>query len=427
MDPHQKIHKPVSTLAIIPKSGSITKLGRQAYAVMLMAAHEQVLEDPKTGMFSAPLHQIIQGFEGSKESMSFLKGSLRSLVSTVVEWQSPTDGESSEWGVCGMLAEVKISMIRGESHITWAYAPSIRDQMLNPDRYAQLQRSTIARAKSHAGLALYENCVRYKDVPKGLTSEHPWEWWVPVLRGKPVKAGTTLEYGIFKRDTLSKAIEEVNEVSEITVTLHEKKSGRSVNTIQFEVRKKTKAIGSEAESGPVRASSLVKAEKMGIPLKIADDHFGTYGNEAFLKALNKLSTRLTQTAAPIGNKMAYLKTMLENGLAEDAVEVQAETEQAAPKVAEDTPVANVAEVKKTQMEEQFASQLDAVKAEIAALGDQARAALVSELKQYASEQKWPARMILRIENGDWDFPMIQGTLCRIWWKKTRGTDWSAAA
>lgn len=63
-DVQQKIRKPVSTLAIIPKTGSITKLGRQAYAVMLLAARDQAAaEDPETGMFSSPLHSV------SKDSM----------------------------------------------------------------------------------------------------------------------------------------------------------------------------------------------------------------------------------------------------------------------------------------------------------------------------------------------------------------------
>ena len=116
-DVQQKIRKPVSTLAIIPKTGSITKLGRQAYAVMLLAARDQAAEDPETGMFSSPLHSIIQGFDGNKDSMKVLKATLRSMVSSVIEWQSPTEGESDEWNASGLLAAAKIKLIKGENHI----------------------------------------------------------------------------------------------------------------------------------------------------------------------------------------------------------------------------------------------------------------------------------------------------------------------
>lgn len=431
MEPKQKINKSVSTLAIIPKTGSITRLGRQAYAVMLMSAREQSSEDPETGMFSSPIHAIIQGFDGNKESMKVLKATLRSMVSSVIEWQSPTDGEALEWNACALLSGAKIKLINGENHIFWSYAPNLRYELLNPQRYAQLQRSTIAKAKSHAGLSLYENCVRYKDVPSGLTSEHPWEWWVPVLRGKPVKAGITLEYGIFKRDTLTKAIAEVNDISEITVSLRETKAGKSVTTIQFEVKKKPNSVEQEVEElrGPVSASSLVKAEKMGIPAKIADEHFGRYGDKAFLAALNKLSLRLTQFSSPVGNKLAYLKSILENSLAEESAAVpkvqsddSADKELGAPKILEHSILSPI-NAKQIQLAEMGASQFEVAKSEIAALPAEEKRVLLDELKAYAIEQKWAARMILRLESGDWENPMIRGVLTKIYWKKTRGVDW----
>jgi hypothetical protein len=428
MDQSQKIKKPVSTLAIIPKTGSITKLGRQAYAVMLMSAREQTTEDQETGMFSSPIHSIIEGFDGNKESMKVLKSTLRSMVSSVIEWQSPTDGETQEWDASGLLSGAKIKIIKGENHIFWSYAPNLRHELLNPQRYAQLQRSTIAKAKSHAGLALYENCVRYKDVPSGLTSEQPWEWWVPVLRGKPVNPGIKLEYGIFKRDTLNKALAEVNEISEITVTLRENKSGKSVTTIQFEVKKKPGAIGQELDrpSGPVSASSLVKAEKMGIPAKIADEHYGRYGDLALLKALNKLAQRMTQSASPVGNKVAYLKSILENGLIEDTLvppedssRVDSEDSQV-----EAAPVISSIQDKQNRLAEKGENQLETVRNEIAALPAEELNTLLAELKAYATEQKWATRTLLRIESGELETPMIQGALARLHWKKTRGTDWS---
>lgn len=428
----QKIKKPVSTLAIVPKTGSITKLGRQAYAVMLLAARDQVNEDPETGMFSSPIHSIIEGFDGNKDSMKVLKATLRSMVSSVIEWQSPTDGESEEWNASGLLAGAKIKIIKGENHIFWAYAPNLRHELLNPQRYAQLQRSTISKAKSHAGLALYENCVRYKDVPSGLTSEHAWEWWVPVLRGKPIKPGATLEYGIFKRDTLNKAIAEVNEISEITVTLLENKAGKSVTTIQFEVKKKPRLLSEREDDDsrtPVSAASLVKAEKMGVPAKTADALYGKFGDKVLLKALNKLAVRLEQFTTPVSNKSAYLKSILENATTEEApddeptsLEHSVKTDPELMDKASTTPL-NTFQAGQMQKAEQGVIQLETAKTEIAALPPNEKEALVSELRVYAVQQKWAPRMILRLEAGELENPMIQGALAKLHWKKTRGADW----
>ena len=57
-DPTDKIKKPVSTLAIVPTSGAITRVARQAYTIMLMLAKEQGAEDAKTGLFGAPVNTI---------------------------------------------------------------------------------------------------------------------------------------------------------------------------------------------------------------------------------------------------------------------------------------------------------------------------------------------------------------------------------
>jgi hypothetical protein len=168
----------------------------------------------------------------------------------------------------------------------------------------------------------------------------------------------------------------------------------------------------------------VKAEEMGIPTKIADEHFGRYGDKAFLGALNKLASRLTQSAAPVGNKLAYLKTILENGAAEESVEQPTASVEAVQEEREPPALSSI-QTKQIQMEEQRAIQLETVKSEIAALPKDEMRALVDELKAYMATQMFPARIRLRVEAGEFDNPMLQGILARIYWKKTRGTGWSA--
>ena len=227
------IKKPVSTLAMVPKSGAITRIGRQAYTVMMISARDQGAEDDITKMFSAPLNSIIRGFDGSSGTVKELKKHLYSMVSHIVEWQSPSPGEVEEWGACGLLSEVKLRKQGGENWLHWAYPPSLRQEMLSPQRFAQIKRSTIAQFRSHAGLALYEICARYKHNPSHMTSRQHWHWWLPVLTGKPVPKEIKTEFRFFNRDTIKPAIEEVNEVSELIVSVHEYKVGRSIEFLQF--------------------------------------------------------------------------------------------------------------------------------------------------------------------------------------------------
>ena len=75
-----RIDKSVSALAMVPKTGTITRVGRQAYTLMMFVAREQGAEDQTTGMFGAPLNTVIRGYDGSTGSVKELKKHLLSMV-----------------------------------------------------------------------------------------------------------------------------------------------------------------------------------------------------------------------------------------------------------------------------------------------------------------------------------------------------------
>ena len=64
-----RIDKPVSALAMVPKTGTITRIGRQAYTFMMFVAREQGTEDEATGLFGAPLNSVIRGYDGATGSV----------------------------------------------------------------------------------------------------------------------------------------------------------------------------------------------------------------------------------------------------------------------------------------------------------------------------------------------------------------------
>ncbi|MBK6388345.1 MAG: replication initiation protein [Rhodoferax sp.] len=168
--------------------------------------------------------------------------------------------------------------------------------MLSPLRYAQIRRSTIARFRSHAGLALYEICARYKDNPSHLTSKQRWQWWLPVLTGKPLPDEIKTEFRFFNRDTIKPAVEEVNEVSELVVTALEFKVGRSVEYIQFEVRKKPETP--VVESQPIDLRDVARAP-LGIDPETAEDLHIRYGVVQFQRLIERLEARLNLLGAPV--------------------------------------------------------------------------------------------------------------------------------
>jgi hypothetical protein len=102
----ETLRKPVNTLAIVPKSARITSLGRKGYNVLLFEAQEQGLEKD---VYRTPLERILRGVDFDSNDHALIKKHLRAMVSTTVEWQSPTTGEGSSWNVSGLLAHAKLT------------------------------------------------------------------------------------------------------------------------------------------------------------------------------------------------------------------------------------------------------------------------------------------------------------------------------
>lgn len=414
-----RIDKPVSTLAMVPKTGAITRVGRQAYTLMMFVAREQGTEDEKTGLFGAPLNAVIRGYDGSAGSVKELKKHLLSMVTHVVEWQSPSPGETEEWGACGLLSQVNLKKKNGENWIYWAYPPALRQEMLYPLRYAQILRSTIAQFRSHAGLALYEICARYKDNPSHLTSKQHWKWWLPVLTGKPVPNEIKTEYRFFNRDTIKPAVEEVNEVSELIVTAHEFKVGRTIEYIQFEVR--LKQPDTVKNKYAIDLSKVARAVQLGIDAEIAEELFIRHGELAFAKAMERLEARLAMPGTPILSRHAYLKALL-TGKAVDKSFTDIgvlPAEQITPPT-EDPGMKSQANLRNREAE-----KLRIVRSEIEDLSPAALAQLLSELKLNFIERNVSPAIMKRLDDGNWESALIMGELVRFYWKRTRGTDWTS--
>jgi hypothetical protein len=425
LDKDDRFEKPVSTLAIVPKTGVITRVGRQAYTIMMLLAREQGIEDDNTGLFAAPLNSVIRGFDGSKGTVDELKKHLRSMVTHVIEWQSPSIGETNDWGACTLLSEVRLTKQKGETWLSWAYPPSMRQDLLAPSRYAQIKRSTIAQFRSHAGLALYEICARYKDNPSHLTSKHHWHWWLPVLTGKPSPKEIKTEFRFFNRDTIKPAIEEVNEVSELIVSVHEFKLGRTVQFLQFEVHEKPELSKKEIAKavGAIDLSKLARAMQLGIDPEFAEDMFIRYGELDFAKAVDRLEARLNMPGKPILSRHAYLKSLLVGKVIDHAPDV-AKVEVGQGGGTNSVPVVNPNALKQQKLQESESARVQVIRSEIQALDEDHIAELLAGLKKQFVVRRMSPSVMKRLDEGNWQSALIMSELIRYYWKLTRGLEWS---
>ncbi|SNT37120.1 Initiator Replication protein [Noviherbaspirillum humi] len=307
------LRKPVNTLAIVPKSERITVTARKIYNVMLHYAQRQGMAKER---YQVRLGDIATGIDFNSNNTELIKQYFRQMATTGVEWQSPTTGEGARWSVSALIAHADLIQRDGELILEWSYAPNIKQELLDPQRFAKMSLQVQASLNTMASLVLYEICCRYADNPGGLTARQPWAWWRPVLTGSPDSPTSAYqEYKIFNRDVLKKAVKKVNEVSDLEIELVEHRVGRAVQDLQFRVsRKRPAPAHSEKAIEPVDLKTIGEAIKAGIPQERAEKHLLKYGAKALEQALKTMNERQSRAnMEPVRSPDKYLTTLLQSG------------------------------------------------------------------------------------------------------------------
>lgn len=423
------LRKPVNTLAIVPKSQRITSLGRKSYNVLLFEAQSQGLDKD---VFSAPLERIIRGVDFDSNDQALIKKHLRAMVSTTVEWQSPTTGEGTTWNVSGLLAHARLSKIRGQVWVEWSYAVNLKQELLQPTVFARLSLEIISQLRSHAGIALYEICSRYKDI--GRTSRQAWAWWRPVLSGRPENEKTAkLEYRIFKRDTLKPAIAEVCAITDIDVELVEHKAGRFVSELQFLIRPKGReAMPPRQPPQPVDLSAVTQARALGIDDNRAEELIETYGQQPFAEALEALRKRLeTAFPEPLRDPYRYLKALLSGEASQRAAKAAAQRHDAPADAPAEAAAAGRSDEDRAAQARREARWTEAwirqrreqIVRDIASLSADEQARLSQALLEDMEARQVHPSIRKRLQTSGWQHALVVAEMIRFYAVGAIGDDW----
>ena len=409
------LRKPVNTLAIIPKSTRITMLGRKAYNVLLYEAQEQGLEHD---VFRTPLERIIKGVAFDSNDYELVKKHLRAMVSTAVEWQSPTAGEGGSWNVSGLLAHAKLSKVRGQVWVEWSYGVNLKQELLEPTVFARLKLEILSQLRTHAAIALYEICTRYKEI--GRTSRQRWRWWRPVLTGQPDSDKTAkLEYRIFKRDTLKMAVAEVSALTDIEVELVEHREGRFIEDIQFLVRPKRQASLPLTAPAPVDLTLVVKGRALGLPDEKVEDLVEEFGADSVRAGMELLERRIaTSFPAPVRDPLKYLRSILthDSQPTPSAVEVS-------NAVQEESPSKLQGKRQARWRDEWVRRRRERIIAELTDMAAEPMADLVAELLSDMELRNVHPSIRKRLREAGWTHPLAQQEMIRYYAAGAHGENW----
>jgi len=249
-------------VAAIHTSGELSLLERKMANVFLLNAYDDLLTK-RTHNIPVKLLSAMIGWDESN-NVERLQDALEKLTSTSVVFDLMGDGKGS-WAVVSMLSfgEIKNGIC------SYRYDEYLAEKMYDPDIYATINIGIQRQLKGGYSLALYENCLRYKNV--GSTG-----WW-EMAKFRRLVGAESEYYDAFKRlseKVIKPSVEEINKSSDIFIEPEFKKESRKITGVRFLIRANAqKALFKQEETDEflaLRESDIYKRLKEhGIGDKLA--------------------------------------------------------------------------------------------------------------------------------------------------------------
>lgn len=288
-------------VAAIHIGAKLSLLQRKLVNALLYNAYDQLLTAQNHEISASVLCEMI-GFDS--KNIGYLKGALKGLMETVVEFDVlEEDGERS-WEAMVLLPYAKI---KGGT-CTYRYERALAEKLYHPDVYSKINLSVLREMNSAHALVLYENCYRFEGI--GHTA-----WWdVDVFR-KLMGVDMMSSYKPFKalnRNVIQPAMKEVNKLSNIQVEMETRMKGRSVTGLRFIVRpnRQLSLVGMETEDDITQNPAYQALLKEGISKTLARSWLLEYGEEHIFDKLDLASSQAASGKIK-SSKAGFLKAAVE--------------------------------------------------------------------------------------------------------------------
>jgi hypothetical protein len=216
--------------AAIHIQNNITLLQRKVWNVLLFNAYDDL---PLQEIYNIPVKVLKSHLNYNSNDEEYLKQIVRALVNCSVEWNILDKDGKQEWGVAGLLAQVKIK----EGMCSYAYAPEMRSRLHNPSMYARISLSLQNVFDGKYGQTLWELCVDYL----GHEREYGETPFITIEQFHKLMGVENSQYvrqfKILNRDVLKPAVAEINKVSDLRVEVAQQRKGRKVVALKFKIRR----------------------------------------------------------------------------------------------------------------------------------------------------------------------------------------------
>jgi len=314
------LKKPVQAIHMAITGGIQNKTQRLAFNAMLKHALEEHAKNPDATVetYSMSRLELMRIIDYTSPNRKHLKDALTQMQKMTVQWDFLQQDGDAMWASCVLLPFVGFDRDR----VYYSYSPQIKPMLLDSKIYARLDLRIQRTFRLDTSAALYEWVNRYRTNPSKLTTEMTWEDWRWVIYGEVTEKSVLNEYKLFKREKLKPAIKEINERSDLTIDLIEKKDGgRSVKYLQFTVEEKPMfRLDAPSDSGEM-AEWEKRLEEMGIGVRDRKKILTNYSIAVIDATWRFTMTRVAdKSQVAVKNIGAYMKRALEGKYAPEVIE-----------------------------------------------------------------------------------------------------------
>ena len=272
---------------------------RKAFSSLVYNAYPNLLTQ-RTHEIPVDVLCELMGFDS--KNTGALENSLVELAKTTISWDDG-EGAGRKWAVTTFCAYAVIE----KGVCRYEFSEFLAKQLFNPGVYARINMSSLRDFQTRYGLALYENCARYR--PNGDFAGGTPEWSLDQFRRLMgiTEKGVTL-YDTFKRlneRIIKPAVHEVNTCSDILIEPSFGKMGRSVSSVKFSVKINPQLnlkLSVETKDQAQHPMIVEMHDRYRVPYLKGLEWLERYGEERFKEVLQMINDLVAQGKAksPVG-------------------------------------------------------------------------------------------------------------------------------
>lgn len=230
-------------VGLIHSSAGLGLVERKLFNWLLYQAYDDLPKESFTHELPLSVLKAVMGWESSNNNAG-LEDALNGLVVTNVQFNLLNEDLKAEhWETTTLISYGAIAGGR----VFWRYDKAMAAKLHRPEVFAMLNLAASQGLESSFAYALYEQVARYAKI--NITKSFP----VPLLRELiGATAHIYNDFRYFNQRVISRAVKEINLVTDLMIEPRFERRGRAVVAVQFKVSPNPQAnllAGAQADVG----------------------------------------------------------------------------------------------------------------------------------------------------------------------------------